>query len=108
MNGRDNMLTKVNMTDLGPIILQLLGYKEVVWLIGIFFLVVWVLLGGLLIILFMHTMYVTRGASRLYLMREPVPGWSRRFYPACVLLIITIAFVQWVTYQLLQGVVPFQ
>lgn len=44
----------------------------------------------LVIVLLLHTISVLGRASPLYRKRQPVEGWNRRFYPACVGMIILI------------------
>lgn len=63
---------------------------ELIQIVGLCIKFLGVAAGFLVIILLLHTISVLGRASPLYRKRQPVAGWNRRFYPACVGLIILI------------------
>ncbi len=47
------------------------------------------------VIALLHTLYIFGNHTVLYRRRQPVEGWSKRFYPACLLLIIMLLIAMW-------------
>ncbi len=49
-----------------------------------------------LVMLFMlHTLHALGNKTVLYRKHQPVEGWNRRFYPACILMIIALLVAMW-------------
>lgn len=46
-------------------------------------------------IMLLHTAHILGRQTALYKKREPVSGWSKRFYPACSSLIIGLLILMW-------------
>lgn len=43
----------------------------------------------------LHTLHLLGNKTILYRSRQPVEGWNRRFYPACILMIIALLVAMW-------------
>lgn len=54
-----------------------------------------VTLALLVVVMLMHTVELLGHKTVLYKHREPVPGWSARFYPACGGLILVLIVLIW-------------
>lgn len=50
---------------------------------------------AMLAVLLLHTLQTLGNRSFLYRKRQPVAGWSKRFYPACAVLIISLLVIMW-------------
>lgn len=95
------------MNDSASLLHLLLGYSEVILLIRIVYMIEWALLALVVAIIILHAIDISQNTSYLYRSRKPVSGWSRRFYPAVLLLIVGIGFVLVATSELVHGRVPF-
>lgn len=49
----------------------------------------------LAVALLLHTIEELGRPTVLYQKRPPIAGWSRRFYPACLVLIAVLVFLAW-------------
>ena len=52
-------------------------------------------MAGLLVIVLMHTLSILGRKTMLYRTRQPAVGWSKRFYPACLALILLLVLLMW-------------
>ena len=66
---------------------------RIVWLACEF--IIWITIAGLLLITLLHTLTLVGRQTILYKKRQPVDGWSKRFYPAILLLIVILFCVLW-------------
>ncbi len=44
----------------------------------------------LVVIIILHTLHLLGTQTLLYRTRPPVAGWSKRFYPACLFMIVAL------------------
>lgn len=57
----------------------------------------------LLLVLILHTAFLFGHRFVLYKNAEPLPGWSKQFYPATLLLILVIIGLLWWVAVILQN-----
>lgn len=49
----------------------------------------------LVAIFLLHTLHTLGSRTVLYRKQQPAEGWNKRFYPACVLMIIALLVAMW-------------
>lgn len=95
------------MDDISLILQRLIDLREIQAICLASYGVLLLILVGLVGIFIAHSAYVVVGHRLLYRKKQPTEGWNKHFYPALVILMVFVAAVAWVFWQLSQGVIPF-
>ena len=106
MNGHGNIGMR-RMNDISLILQRLIDLREIQAICLAAYGVLLLILVGLVGIFIAHSAYVVVGYRLLYRKKQPTEGWDKHFYPALIILVLFVAGVAWVFWQLSLGVTPF-
>jgi len=80
----------------------LLDIEEILMGLTVLFWMGWLLLAGLVVVVWCHNF----ASSVLYRGKRLDHEWSKRFYPAVLLLVSLVGCTLWLLHELRQGIIP--